>query len=76
MMAMRRFANEICACTTSDCARQVSDRMTKWSQEAPRKNAGKPPTKMTDAETKEATEIGTRMSECMVKAMSAGSGSP
>ena len=74
MASMRQFADDMCKCTESACVQQVADRMTQWSQ----KMANDPQAaqmKMSEAEEKEATEIGTRMGECMQKAMSAsGSG--
>lgn len=74
MATMRQFADDMCKCTTPDCVQQVANQMTEWSQ----KMANDPQAaqmKMTEAEEKEATQIGTRMGECMQKAMSAsGSG--
>jgi len=66
---MREFTESMCQCKDSACAQKVSDDMTKWSQEM-MKEEEEPP-KMTEQEIKEATEIGTRMGECMQKAMMA-----
>lgn len=74
MATMQQFADDMCKCSTEDCVRQVADRMTEWSQ----KMANDPQAaqmKMSEAEQQQATQIGTRMGECMQKAMSAsGSG--
>ena len=74
MMALERFAGDMCACADADCAKRVSDEMTKWSQEMAQKQE-EPPT-MTEAEQQQAVEIGTRMGECMQKARGAGTGQP
>jgi hypothetical protein len=68
MAQFEAFTDDICACTDSKCAMAVTDRMTKWAQEASKTaNLDDKP----DAETMErAQKIGTRMSECMTKAMS------
>ena len=68
-MEMEGFARDMCACAPGDaeCAKRVSDQMTKWSQEAAAKT--KKSTKMSEAEMKQATEIGTRMGQCMQTAM-------
>lgn len=64
---MRKFTDDMCACKDTACAQKVSDEMTKWSQEMV--SSDKTPPKMTEADTKEAQEIGTRMGECMQRAM-------
>jgi hypothetical protein len=72
-IAMEKFAEfeaAMCACATAECAKQVSDDITKWAQEQASKD--REPPKMTEADTKRATEIGTHMGECMMKAMGAG----
>jgi hypothetical protein len=68
MDAMRRFELAICACTDSECVKNVSNDMTKWSQDYAAKH--KEPEKMSEADQKRATEIGMHMGECMQKAMS------
>jgi hypothetical protein len=67
MAKMGEFKDQMCACKDSDCAKRVSDDMTVWSQKmaAEQKN----PPKMTEADMKRATELGTRMGECMQAAM-------
>jgi hypothetical protein len=71
MAKMSEFKNMMCSCKDADCAKKVSDEMTRWSQE----QAGKmnSPPKMSEADMKKATEIGTAMGECMQKAMGMGS---
>ena len=68
MKAMRHFRDELCKCKDSACAQHVSDDMTKWGQEMAKDN--EEPPRMTDEETKEATEIGEAMGKCMQQAMS------
>ena len=70
MAKMSEFADEMCKCKDAKCAQDVSDKMTKWGQEQA-KNQKEPP-KMNEADTKKAQEIGTKMGECMTKAMGAG----
>jgi len=67
IVKMKQFTAQMCACTTSGCAQQVSDEMTKWGQEQARDNAEPP--KLTEEETKQFTEIGEQMGKCMQKAM-------
>ena len=67
MAKMSEFKDEMCKCKDAKCAQDVSDKMTKWGQEQS-KNQKEPP-KMNEADTKKAQEIGTRMGECMQKAM-------
>ena len=70
MAKMQEFADEMCKCKDAKCAQDVSDKMTKWSQEQS-KNQKEPP-KMNEADTAKAQEIGKKMGECMTKAMGAG----
>lgn len=67
MATMRRFTDEMCACTTAECAKQVSDQLTEWSVKMAKEETEPPP--MTEAEQKQATELGTQMGECMMRAM-------
>jgi hypothetical protein len=67
---MGEFKDEMCKCKDAKCAQDVSDKMTKWSQDQA-KNSKEPP-KMDEATQKKATEIGTAMGDCMQKAMGAG----
>jgi hypothetical protein len=70
MAKMGEFRDEMCACSDTACAQRVSDEMATWSQEQAKDS--KEPPKMTDEETKEATQIGEAMGKCMQKAMGAG----
>lgn len=66
---MQEFTDKMCACKDAKCAQDVSDEMTKWAQEMAKEQQDPP--KMSEDEMKKATEIGTRMGECMTKAMGA-----
>ena len=72
MALMREFMEAMCACSDSACAKSVSDRMVEWAQQEAAANHE--PVTLTDAEQQEATELGTRMSECMQRAMGASGG--
>lgn len=74
MRKMHEFADKMCACKDAKCAQVVSDEMTKWSQEMAQQM--KEPPKMSEAEVKEATELGERMGKCMQQAMGAGMAEP
>jgi hypothetical protein len=69
---MGEFKDKMCACSDTACAQNVSDEMAKWSQQMAKYPGGSP--KMTDEETKRATQIGEDMGRCMQKAMGAGRG--
>jgi hypothetical protein len=69
MAKMTEFKDEMCKCKDAKCAQDVSDKMTKWSQEQS-KNAKE--TKMSDEDTKKAAAIGEEMGKCMQAAMGAG----
>ena len=71
MPKMEAFRDEMCACHDVACVQQVSDEMVKWSQELAKTN--KQP-KLSDDQTKRATEIGQTMAACMTTAMGVGSG--
>jgi len=68
MAKMSDFRDAMCQCTTMACAQQVSDDMTKWSQEQAR-DQHEPP-KLSDDQIQRATAIGEEMGKCMMKAMS------
>jgi hypothetical protein len=70
MAKMSAFKDQMCACKDNACAKRVSDDMTTWSMQVT-KEMNEPP-KMTEADQKRATEIGTAMGECMQKAMGMG----
>ena len=81
MAKMTEFKDEMCKCKDAKCAQDVSDKMTKWSQEQS-KNQKEPP-KMSEADTKKAAELGEQLGKCMQTAMGAappvppeGSGTP
>lgn len=65
---MQRFSDAMCECRDYNCARRVSDEMIAWSQETASR-PGREPEKMTEADQQRATEIGTRMGECMQRAV-------
>ncbi|HEY5920050.1 MAG TPA: hypothetical protein VIV11_00205 [Kofleriaceae bacterium] len=76
---MSEFKTEMCSCKDAKCAQDVSDKMTKWSQEQSAKQ--KDPPKLSDADQKKATAIGEEMGKCMQTAMApaapaAGSDTP
>jgi hypothetical protein len=73
MAKMTEFKDKMCACKDAACAKSVSDEMTKWSQDQAGKT--KEPVKMSEADQKKATEIGTAMGECMQKASMPAAGS-
>jgi len=62
---MSSYADAICACKDKTCAKKVSDDMTKWGDEVA-KDHPEPP-KMSDEQTKAASDIGQRFGECMQK---------
>ncbi|HSD87621.1 MAG TPA: hypothetical protein VLB44_08900 [Kofleriaceae bacterium] len=70
MKKFHEFADKMCACKDMKCAQEVSDEMTRWSQEMAQMQE-EPPT-MTEEETKEAQALGERMGKCMQTAMGAG----
>ena len=69
---MSEFADRICACTDASCVEQVAKDMTRWSQEM---EASQDADQLSDDETKQASAIAERMSDCMQQAMS-GSATP
>jgi hypothetical protein len=70
MKAMHHFKDEMCACSSTACAQQVSDEMTKWSQDEARDHHEPP--KMSEDDVKQATALGEEMGKCMMKAMGTG----
>jgi hypothetical protein len=69
MATMEGFKDQMCACKDAKCAERVSDDMTKWSQQAARDM--KDPPRLTDEDTRRASDIGEAMGRCMQAAMSA-----
>ena len=74
MAKMTEFKDEMCKCKDAKCAQDVSDKMTKWSQE--QSKTQKEPPKMSDDEQKKAAAIGEEMGKCMQAAMSTGPAHP
>ncbi len=68
--AFNKFTEQMCACKDAACAQQVSDELTKWSQEMARSE--REPPRMTEEDSKRAAEIGERMGKCMQVAMGSG----
>jgi hypothetical protein len=67
LIKMAQLRDAMCKCSDTDCLQQVSQDMTTWAQEMAKHNPEPP--KMTDEETKRATEIGQQMGECMQRIM-------
>lgn len=74
MAKLREYTEKMCACADQTCMEHVSDEMTHWSQEMAKQQSE--PVKMSDDELKVATELGTRMGECMQRVMGASQPSP
>lgn len=70
MLAMEKFRDQMCACSDQACAQQVSEGMTKWSQEIAANWHGEFP-RPTEEDTRRMAEITRRMTDCMTRAMSA-----
>jgi Sec-independent protein translocase protein TatA len=66
MAKMSEFKDRMCQCAEHDaqCAQNVSDEMTKWSQEQSTTAA-----KMSEEDTKKAAAISEELGACMQKAM-------
>jgi hypothetical protein len=65
MAKMAGFRDAMCACKDQTCANDVVRQMTEWSQQEVSKPGRQPV--MTEADQKEAVQIGTAMGECMQK---------
>jgi hypothetical protein len=63
---LERFADRMCQCTDVDCTQQVTDDMTVWAQDQVALNED---LRMTEQEQRHATQIATRLAECMQGAM-------
>ena len=63
---MTEFKDKMCKCAEgdADCAKKVSDEMTKWSEAQPKPKEG-----ATAKADPKAEEVGKAMGECMQKAM-------
>ena len=64
-----QFADDMCRCKDWNCAQQVAEDMTLWSQETAKEQADPGPS---PDDKQRAAEIGTRIGECMKSAMTAG----
>jgi hypothetical protein len=67
MRAFEKFTGEMCQCRDSVCAMKVSDELTRWGTAMQKE--WQPPPKFDEAQLKRATALGTRLGECMTKAM-------
>lgn len=67
MAKMTEFKDEMCKCKDAKCAQDVSDKMTKWSQEQSKNQKEGP--NLSEADQKKAAAIGEEMGKCMQKAM-------
>jgi hypothetical protein len=74
--ALQRFADGMCRCTDVDCAQQVSNDMSDWAQEQAVTTDDNDDLRMTEQEQRHATQIATRLGECMQRAMGAAAGQP
>lgn len=63
---MTEFKDQMCACKDTACTTKVSDDMTKWGQEQAKNSH---PASADEETMKKMTEVGTKMGECMQKAM-------
>jgi hypothetical protein len=77
---MTDFKERMCACKDAACAKAVNEEMTKWAQDEAKKTNG--PVKLSEADQKKSTDLGTQLGECLQKAgggpgsgAAAGSGS-
>ena len=70
LVKMRELKDEMCKCKDAKCAQDVSDKMTKWSQEQA-KNQKEPP-KMSAEDQKAAADLGDAIGKCMAAAMTTG----
>src|SRR5262245_42288068 len=58
---MGELRDEMCKCKDSACAKDVSDRMTKWAAEQPKDQQKK----MSEADAQKAKAIGEELTKCM-----------
>lgn len=64
-----RFTGEMCQCKDSACAIRVSDDLTRWGTAI--QKDWEPAPKLDEAQMKRATALGTRLADCMTRAMAA-----
>ncbi|MFT3697113.1 MAG: hypothetical protein QM831_28480 [Kofleriaceae bacterium] len=74
LVKMTEFKDRICQCKDQACTQGVTNEMEKWGQDI-QKQFPEPP-KFTDEQTKQATQIGEQMAECMQKTMAAAAPEP
>ncbi|MEO8843962.1 MAG: hypothetical protein ABI591_27840 [Kofleriaceae bacterium] len=72
MVKMRGFSDAMCACKDMACAQKVGTDMSTWSAQMEKDHPEQP--KLTDDQTKTATELGQKLGECMGKFSGGGSG--
>jgi len=64
MAQMEKFSDAMCACKDAACAKKVSGDMAEWGKN----QSSDKPGAMSAAEQKRATEVGTRLGECLANA--------
>lgn len=69
------FTAQMCRCHDATCAQQVSEDMTRWSEQMAREDPHGTAFKPTDEEMKRMSDVTRRLVDCMTKAMAVGSGS-
>lgn len=74
--ALGDFADQMCACTDVACAQQVADDMTAFSAEVARSTPTDDSYQLDDEQARRMAEVGTRMGECMQRALMPPSGQP
>jgi hypothetical protein len=67
MNLMTWYADAMCACTTKQCAQDLTDDMTKWAQDAAKTPQSSQ--KVSEADSKKMEAIGMRLGECMSDVM-------
>jgi hypothetical protein len=70
---MNALAEQMCACSDSQCIQVVSEKLTTWAQDMAKDTEQM---KMSDDEQKVAAQIGRRMGECIQRAMGNGTNPP
>ena len=63
------YTDEMCVCRDTACAQAVSDRMTTWATDMAKEDPAPNPGDIDHAAMERMQKIGTRMGECMTKAM-------
>jgi hypothetical protein len=74
MAKMAEFKDAMCKCKDAKCAQDVSDQMSRWTQEQTK--GGKPGPKLSDADQKQAAALGEELGKCMQTAMAASTPPP